>query len=141
MEIWKQIKDDRVLSYYEVSSLGNIRNKNTNRMLKQKSKRGYSFVMLQGNNKRAYLQTHRAVLLTFLEIDNPKDYEVNHINRVRNDNRLENLEWVSHQENIDKIRTGVDIDKVEFVLKQYLDDSLTEEIIKKIRGISVIHYL
>lgn len=50
---------------------------------------------------------HRMVAETWL--DNPNHYkEVNHINGDKNDNRMENLEWVTHSQNMrHAFRTGL----------------------------------
>ena len=50
--------------------------------------------------KNALRTVHRIVAETFIE--KPKGYgkvEVDHINRNRQDNRVENLRWVTHKEN------------------------------------------
>lgn len=50
------------------------------------------------NGKRKGELVHRLVALHF--IDNPEGKpEVNHINHIRDDNRVENLEWVTKSEN------------------------------------------
>lgn len=63
------------------------------------TKDGYAKVSLTAKNgKRKTEKVHRLVSLAF--IDNPFGYpEVNHKNGIRNDNRVENLEWITHKAN------------------------------------------
>lgn len=117
-EIWKDCKGYE--GFYEVSNLGRIRSLErirenwTNgiwvqpeKILKQGlSTDGYPTVHLtQPKGKSRVERVHRLVALAF--IDNPdKLPEVNHINGIRNDNRAENLEWVSHEQNTHKRNTA-----------------------------------
>lgn len=58
---------------------------------------GYPQVLVR-KPKRTIALVHRLVFETFIgEI--PKGYEIDHINTVRDDNRLENLRVVTHREN------------------------------------------
>lgn len=60
---------------------------------------GYHRVVFKVKCITYNLSPHRLVCLTFLP--NPENKpQVNHKNRVRTDNRLENLEWCTGKENI-----------------------------------------
>jgi len=60
---------------------------------------GYYRVQLDG----VFVRLHRLVALAY--IPNPKcKAQVNHKNGIRTDNRVENLEWVTHQENLHSIK-------------------------------------
>ena len=88
---------------YECSSLGRIRNSKTNKILAThatgagyKTDNHYVKASLWKNGKMKNLSVHRIVATAFL--DNAKE-QVNHINGIKQDNRLENLEWASQREN------------------------------------------
>ena len=70
------------------------------KIIKQyKDRDGYKYVFLIVNNKRYKRLVHRMILTTFIpNLENKP--QVNHINGIRDDNRLENLEWCTAKENI-----------------------------------------
>lgn len=88
---------------YYVDTEGNVYStyRKQNRKLKPRIKKGYHFVSIRRyDGSIKFLGIHRLMLLTFKPIENPELYEVNHKNHIRDDNRLENLEWVSHTDNV-----------------------------------------
>lgn len=92
-EQWKNIEN---FSRYEISSLGNIRNKNTRKYLKLKlNSTGYVQInLINDENKTKSVLIHRLVGKSFIEnIDNKPT--IHHINFIRNDNRVENLKWAT----------------------------------------------
>jgi len=98
MELWGAISVNPI---YQASSLGRVRNTATGRMLSLRPRKGGYVTVpitdLNGKKKRLYV--HRLVVSSFLgEI--PEGLEVNHINFIRHDNRLENLEILSRRRNI-----------------------------------------
>ena len=102
MEIWKTISR---MAGYEISNYGNIRsNKGRKvRMLKQSTaSSGYKLVCLFINGKRTTSYIHRLVAEAFLPFEKI-DAElglVNHKDRNRTNNVVNNLEWVSPVENM-----------------------------------------
>lgn len=64
-----------------------------------KSSEGYPHIHLTKNGKAKLISVHRLIALHF--IPNPlKKRCVNHKNGVKDDNRIENLEWCTHAENM-----------------------------------------
>jgi hypothetical protein len=94
-EEWKQINN---FPNYEVSTLGNVRNNKTGRMLKLTCKGGYLFTGLSQNSIGKTCPVHRLVALAF--IDNPENKpQVNHKDKNRSNNNVNNLEWSTASEN------------------------------------------
>ena len=98
-EIWKDIAgyDGK----YQVSNFGNVRTndycgKGITCLLKQSNNgQGYRIVRLNGKVKLV----HRVVAETF--IPNPNGLpQVNHIDEIRNNNCVDNLEWCTPWENM-----------------------------------------
>lgn len=87
---------------YYVSKYGDIISVSSRsvRLLKQTPRSdGYVMVGLCKNNKSKHFYVHRIIAEAFLDRDEIRNC-VNHINGIRSDNRLSNLEWVTYKENI-----------------------------------------
>jgi len=100
MEKWSSIEG---FPGYEISTLGRVksfRRHDAGRVLKTwKSPRGYINVTLFLNGKRKPSLLHRLIGKAF--VPNPDNKpEINHLNGIKDDNRTENLEWVTASENV-----------------------------------------
>lgn len=94
---------------YEVSNHGRVKSlakmwlngrRREERILKEFLHSGYVHVTLCKNGTQKQWHVHRLVAMAFIPNPENKDF-VDHINTIRNDNRVENLRWVTRQENYD----------------------------------------
>lgn len=130
-EIWKPIKNYE--GYYEISNLGRV--KSLDRFVKQKNHfihrqecikqsridaNGYYVVTLCKDRKSISTYIHRLLAEAF--IPNPDNKPcVDHINTITTDNSLENLRWVTAEENSNNCLT----------LKHFKRDANKETSIKR----------
>lgn len=93
---------------YKVSDLGNVLGVKRNKLLKQKMNvHGYMVLELTKCNKPYYVNVHRLVAMAFIpNFENLP--QVNHINGIKTDNRVKNLEWSTSKQNVaHAIATGL----------------------------------
>lgn len=125
-KIWKPIKDYE--DYYEISNMGNVRSKKRvvrgrNNYHYKKGRLlnftinhdGYAVYRLSKFCKRRSFLAHRLVCIAFLDNKQNKPC-VNHINEIKTDNRVDNLEWCTPKENTNH---GSCIDKIKESKKKY----------------------
>jgi hypothetical protein len=105
-QIWKVIAGYENL--YEVNSCGKVRNAKTHKELKGKiNNASYKRISLCKDGKSRYWLLHRLVAIAFIENSENKPI-VNHKNGNTLDNTTENLEWVTHKENMEHAsKTGL----------------------------------
>lgn len=102
VENWKPVVGYEGL--YEVSDFGRVRSLNYNRsgevmIMKFEKPKGYQRVQLSKCGKTKHFFVHRLVAFAF--IPNPNNLpQVNHINEVKDDNRVVNLEWCTAEYNL-----------------------------------------
>lgn len=99
IEEWRDIGGYEGL--YQVSSLGRVRSLKfgKERILKTgKNTNGYLQVNLCKDGKVKIFQVHRLVVNAFLPNHNNLE-DINHINEDKTDNRISNLEWMTHKDN------------------------------------------
>jgi len=83
---------------YEINKLGEVRNVLKGNILKPRLVGGYLRIGLNKYNKQTLFTIHRLLARHF--IPNPDNKPcVDHINKIKTDNRIENLRWVTHSEN------------------------------------------
>lgn len=102
MDILNGFKEIEGFPSYFINKEGVIVSKKTSLyfMRPYTAKNGYKFIkIIDKNGKTKHQSIHRLVAKTFIE--NPMNKKtVNHINGIRDDNRVENLEWATHSENV-----------------------------------------
>lgn len=108
-EIWKDVPGYEGI--YSASTTGLVRNygrlvaanggKEKPKVLRpRKDIKGYLRVRLvDAQGKRAFCGVHRIVATTFIQNPENKPF-IDHINGIKDDNRVENLRWVTSIENV-----------------------------------------
>lgn len=101
-EIWEPISGYE--GFYEVSNFGRVKSLCAGKWRTEAirklvlDKDGYFTVCLKKDGVVKNMKVHRLVASAF--IPNPEHYpEVNHKNEIRNDNRVDNLEWCTSRYN------------------------------------------
>lgn len=120
----------RLKSYDRLVDYGKIKAIRKGRVLaSREGKLGYLYNVFSVDLKRKTVKPHRIVAEVF--IPNPHNKPcVNHINGIKSDNRVENLEWVTYKENVDhafktKLKSGIKGEKSHLSkLKKYQVDEI-----------------
>lgn len=84
--------------YFQVSNLGNVFSKRSNRILKQTKRGGYWTFATRIGGTAHFFSVHRLVAEAFIPNPESKPY-VNHKDGCKANNILSNLEWVTAKEN------------------------------------------
>jgi hypothetical protein len=114
-EIWKDVPGYEGM--YQVSNMGNVKSLSKEKLhngkypittkekiLKPRITHGYLFVTLYNNGLKKNMKVHTLVAMTFLnhKPDGTHKICVDHINNIKTDNRLVNLQLITNRENTSK---------------------------------------
>lgn len=129
-EVWKNLQAP--YEEYQVSTIGRVRSFKANKqgnIMNIQERRGYQYVVLFNSisKKSVSISVHRLVAQAF--IPNPMNLsDVNHKDRNKSNNNLDNLEWVSHKDNINhgniEIDTLQSLHKLAMKLNKSVDDTV-----------------
>lgn len=115
IEEWKDVAG--LEDAYQISSLGRVSRKsriivssrwrcllNEKILTPSQSVRGYLKVCLRSKGKNIHRTVHKLVAEAFLKDAHFDGAEVNHIDHIKSNNTVSNLEWVTHAQNIAKAK-------------------------------------
>ena len=100
-EIFKDIPNYEGL--YQVSNFGRVKSLrfNKEKILKTtKNNKGYCCVLITKEKLVKNFKVHKLVAVTFLDFSNTENKVIDHLNEIKTDNRVENLQIVSQRENV-----------------------------------------
>jgi len=136
MEIW--VDAFGFEGFYKVSNFGAFisvarldamgRRRKQRKLILSTTKDGYKVVNFSKKQKQYHVGAHRVVWESFNKKKIPENHEVNHINGIRDDNRPENLETMTH---LDNIKYSKDILKANYA--SYGNRKLTHEQVEEIK--------
>lgn len=142
MEIWKDVVGYE--GHYEVSNLGQVRRIGkglaviSGRILKPRyTYDGYVKVKLCVHQKAKLKLVHILVLEAFKGFRPEPHMQCNHINGVRDDNRPENLDWVTPSQNLQHAYDMLDREPPRG--ETHGNAKLTDDDIREIRRLSALH--
>jgi len=98
-EIWKKLIIDNINYHYEVSNTGNIRSTTTKRILKPSLRNGYLAITICRDNTKKTYNIHQLIILMFIGEKENDMIIVNHKNGNKEDNNINNLEYITYKEN------------------------------------------
>lgn len=106
------IKDVKGYDGYEIDDLGNVYSKervvkystgkahtHKRKLLKPLNKLGYNYIVFSVKGVVKHEPIHRLAAIAFLSNQKGKS-QINHINGVKNDNNIKNIEWCDASENM-----------------------------------------
>lgn len=99
-----------VKDYYTITSDGEVFSDNSGKM-KTRNKPGAEYQIINFsllNGKKRTFRLHRLVMMAFNPIENMDEFEVNHKDGNKLNNKLDNLEWCTSSENqLHAFKTGL----------------------------------
>lgn len=121
VEIWRRVVIDGITFDYEVSNLGRIKSLKSNLGGGERvvygglDDYGYmrkvlSYIDENGNKKHKEHRVHRLVAIMFIPNPDNKPY-VDHISTDKTNNKIDNLRWATHRENMNNSNTKKNISK------------------------------
>lgn len=97
LEKWKWNEEYGVF----VSNLGHFRSKEKNNIpYKILNSNGYVYIKTKHGDRPA----HRLVMLTWCPIEDRENFTVDHLDHNKRNNAVDNLEWVTQYENMDRAK-------------------------------------
>lgn len=119
-EFWIQCAQHEL---YEVSNLGRIRRKDTKKLIGNQNTNNYIEIRtIDKNGNQRHFNAHRLIYFSFHpeQLQYEKSLQIDHINGIRNDNRIENLQALTNVKNVkkrDEEQTQIKLLTTQLILK------------------------